>query len=245
MSGDPAPELTVASVTGIDVALPVAGPGARSYAFVIDWLIRLILALSWYVVAAVVHNRRLSLTPPLTNSGRWFGLVVLPALAIYFLYHPLVELAMHGRTPGKRRAGIRVVTRQGAPPAAGAQLVRNVFRLVDSLPGFYGVGLGVMMFSDESLRIGDMAAGTVLVYEHDALDEALPQAAAQRLGTLDSEGAEIAAPLLAPWAGLDPRARTRLARQLLQRYLGEQPEIEDGDELQWRARLERLARPES
>jgi len=53
VTGGLAPELNVRSVTGIDVALPVAGPGARSFAFIIDWHIRLILALTWYVVGAV------------------------------------------------------------------------------------------------------------------------------------------------------------------------------------------------
>ena len=75
------------------------------------------------------------------TQGRWFGTVVLPALAIYFLYHPVLELAMRGRTPGKRSAGIHVVTRDGSAPSAGALLVRNVFRLIDSLPVAYGVGL--------------------------------------------------------------------------------------------------------
>jgi uncharacterized RDD family membrane protein YckC len=245
VTGEPAAALSIESVTGIDVSLPLAGPGARSYAFIIDWLIRLTLALSWFVVGAVIYNGRPTLSPPLTNSGRWFGLVVLPALAIYFLYHPLVELALRGRTPGKRRAAIRVVTRQGGAPSAGALLVRNVFRLIDSLPGFYGVGLSVMVFSSEGLRIGDMAAGTILVYERDARDEPLPQAAAQHLGTLDCAGGEIAADLLGRWPSLEPSARIRLARQLLRRYLGEQADLADGDELQWRRRLERLARPGS
>jgi uncharacterized RDD family membrane protein YckC len=240
-----APALAVASATGVDVSLPLAGPGVRSYAFVIDWLIRSIVAMSWYVVGALIYNGRLALNPPLANSGRWFGLIILPALAIYFLYHPLVESATRGRTPGKRRAGIRIVSRQGAPPSTGALLVRNVFRLIDSLPGFYGIGLGVMMFSDESLRVGDMAAGTVLVYDHGLRDEPLPQAAALRLGTLDSEGAEIAADLIARWATLEPPARIRLTRDLVLRYLGNEADLADGDELQWRGRLERLARPEA
>jgi uncharacterized RDD family membrane protein YckC len=243
VTGQRAPALSIDSATGIDVSLPLAGPGARAYAFVIDWLIRLIVATSWYVVGAIIYNRGMSLNPPLNNSGPWFALIVLPALAIYFLYHPLVESVTRGRTPGKRRAGIRIVSRQGGPPSTGALLVRNVFRLVDSLPGFYGVGLGVMMFSDESVRVGDMAAGTVLVYEHGLSDEALPQAAALRLGTLDPQGAEIAADLIVRWPALEPAARIRLTRELVLRYLGEQADLTDGDELQWRSRLERLARP--
>ena len=48
---------------------------------------------------------------------------------------------MRGRTPGKRMAGVRIVARDGGAPSVGALLVRNVFRLIDSLPLLYGVGL--------------------------------------------------------------------------------------------------------
>ena len=239
----PLPGLSVDSVTGIDVSLPVAGPGARSYAFIIDWHIRLILALAWYVMAALILNGGFSLAAPVAHEPRWFGLAVLPAFAIYFLYHPVVEVAMHGRTPGKRSAGIRVVTRAGGPPGTGALLVRNVFRLIDSLPVGYGVGLTLMVLTRESLRCGDMAAGTLMVYEHRIADTELLQDAAQRLGKLDTAGAEIAADLLQRWTSLVPEARIRLARQLLQRYLGADADLSEADELQWRSRLERLARP--
>src|SRR5438045_9706160 len=82
MSG-PVRDLTGDSVTGIDVSLPVAGPGARAYAFLVDWHIRLIVALAWFVVGALLYNGRPSLAPPLSNDARWFGTVVAPALAIY------------------------------------------------------------------------------------------------------------------------------------------------------------------
>ena len=242
MSEALAPQLTVESVTGIDVALPVAGVGARCYAFIIDWLIRTTLALAWYWVGALIYNRGFSLTAPLTNSARWFGAVVLPATAIYFLYHPIVELAQRGRTPGKRSVGIRIVTRQGGPAGAGALLVRNVFRLIDSLPTLYGVGLTVMLLSREGLRIGDMAAGTLLVYERATIDAPLPQAAAARLGTLDPVGAEIVADLLLRWQELEPAARVRVAREVLRRYQGERAELSEAQDVDWQARLERLAK---
>lgn len=235
------PDLLIDSVTGIEVSLPLAGPGARAYAYLIDWTLKVVLALSWYVVAAILYNGRLSLAAPLTSEGRWFGLVVLPPLAIYFLYHLVLELAMRGRTPGKRSVGIRVVTRDGGPPGPGALLVRNVFRLIDSLPAFYGVGLTLMVLTREGLRCGDMAAGTLLVYERTGADPELPQDAAQRLGTLDPSGAEIVADLLQRWPTLVPEARVGLARKVLQRYLGAAADLSDGDELTWRARLERLA----
>jgi uncharacterized RDD family membrane protein YckC len=239
----PLPGLTVDSVTGIEVSLPVAGPGARSFAFIIDWHIRLILALAWYVVATLIYNREFSLQPPPSFGETWFAVILLPTLAIYFLYHPVLEIIMRGRTPGKRGVGIRIVTRAGGPPGPGALLVRNIFRLIDSLPVAYGVGLTLMVLTRESLRCGDMAAGTLLVYERPAADAELLEGAAQRLGRLDTVGAEIAADLLRRWNSLVPEARIRLARQLLQHYLGTQADLSDADELEWRSRVERLARP--
>lgn len=231
-----APDLVVDSVTGIDVSLAVAGPGARSYAFIIDWHIRFILAFAWYAFGALLFNGRLSLAAPVTPGGRWFALVVLPAAAIYFLYHYVLELALRGRTPGKRAAGVHVVTRHGGAPGAGALLTRNVFRLIDSLPLCYGVGLVAVALTREHLRIGDMAAGTLLVYERTAGAPAeLPAH-----GRLDAAGVEIVQELLARWAALEPEARVALARRVLSRYAGEAGAADAADEEALRVRLERL-----
>jgi len=237
-----APGLVVDSVTGIDVSLPVAGPGARAYAFLVDWHIRVILALGWFVLGALLYNGRFILSPPLSSDARWFGAVVAPALAIYFLYHHVVELALRGSTPGKRMAGVRIVARDGGAASVGALLTRNVFRLVDSLPLFYGVGLITVVLTREHLRIGDMAAGTLLVFEQADARLPAPAAAAQRGSQLDAAGAEIVAELLERWPALQPEARVRLARQVLTRYAGELGEPGDDDRA-WRTRLERLAHP--
>ena len=211
---DIVPELSVDSVTGIDVSLAVAGAGARSFAFIIDWFVRLVLALAWYALGAFVYNRGLSIAAPLTNDATWFGAVVTPALAIYFLYHYAVELAMRGRTPGKRTAGIRIVARDGSAPGAGALLVRNVFRLIDTLPVLYCLGLVAVIATREHLRVGDMAAGTLLVYERDAAH--LPPAA--EAPRLDARASELVAELLERWPTLAPDARLQLGQQLLARY---------------------------
>jgi uncharacterized RDD family membrane protein YckC len=238
-----APGLVVDSVTGVDVSLAVAGPGARAYAFLVDWHIRVILALGWFVLGALLYNGHLSLAPPLSNDARWFGAVVAPALAIYFLYHHAVELAMRGSTPGKRMAGVRIVARDGGAPSAGALLTRNVFRLIDSLPLFYGVGLITVVLTRDNLRIGDMAAGTLLVFEQADARLPTPAGEAHRASRLDAAGAEIVAELLERWPALQPEARVRLARQVLTRYGGDPGEPGD-DEDAWRTRLERLARPQ-
>lgn len=233
-----APGHVIDSATGIDVSLPLAGPGARSYAFIADWHIRIVLALAWYVVGALIYNGRPSLSPPLTNVPQWFGLIVAPALLIYFLYHYVVELAMRGSTPGKRMAGVRIVARDGSGPSAGALLLRNVFRVVDSLPLFYGVGLVTVVVTRDNVRLGDMAAGTLLVYERGRAG--VPLASVDRSGSLDAPGTEILAELLERWPTLGAEARVPLARQFWLRYCGDTTALGD-DDAEWHARLQRLA----
>ncbi len=233
-------DLVVDSVTGVDLTLPVAGAGARCYAFVIDWVIRTILFSAWYGAAALIYNGRWSFAAPLSPDTRWFVFVVAPAAAVYFLYHIVLEITLHGRTPGKRMAGIHIVARDGSSPSVGALLTRNVFRLVDSLPLFYGVGLVATLATKDHVRIGDMAAGTLLAYERtDIVLPRLPagQARARILGTAD---AEVASDLLFRWSTLDPAARHSLARAIISRYgAGASPDQESDSAL--RAQLETLA----
>lgn len=200
-------DLVVDSVTGVELTLPVAGPGARSYAFLIDWLIRAMLFVAWYGVAALIYNWSWSFSAPLNPDAKWFVLVVTPAAVLYFLYHFVLEVAMHGRTPGKRMAGIHIVTRDGSSPGVGALLTRNVFRLVDSLPLLYGVGLVTTFVTDDHLRVGDMAAGTLLAYERgDVL-----------LLDLPSDG-DAVQELLQRWYSLSVEARHGLALTLLAKH---------------------------
>ncbi len=207
----PGPALLIDSATGVDVRVPIAGPGARAYAFVIDWHIRLVLALAWYVSGAAVYNRGPQLTPPGQADTLWLGAILAPALVIYFLYHPVLETATRGRTPGKRMAGVRIAGRGGGAPTVGQSLIRNVFRLVDSLPALYGIGLVSTLVTRDQVRVGDLAAGTLLVYEHTGL----PEPPGRPAPGLRPEQAELAAELLARWPQLEAGARARLARALL------------------------------
>jgi uncharacterized RDD family membrane protein YckC len=227
-------DLAVDSVTGVDVALPVAGPGARSFAFVIDWTLRTILSIAWYVVAALLHNGSWSIVAPLTPDAGWFVYVVAPPAAIYFLYHPVWEVATRGLTPGKRMAGLQTVSRDGGAPGVGSLLTRNVFRLVDSFPIAYAVGLLTTMFTRNHVRIGDLAAGTLLVYTHN--DTTLTRYSDERRpdNPLDARTAEVLSELLQRWSTLDSDARRRIAQTILT----EAPAADDED---LRAQLATLA----
>jgi uncharacterized membrane protein SpoIIM required for sporulation/uncharacterized RDD family membrane protein YckC len=231
--------LVVDSVTGVELALSLAGAGARCYAFVIDWLIRAILFTAWYGVAALIYNGRWSVIAPVNPGAKWFVLVVTPAASIYFLYHLCLEVAMRGRTPGKRIAGTRIVARDGSTPSLGALLTRNVFRLIDSLPVAYGVGLVATLVTADHVRIGDMAAGTLLVHERDDIE--LPRhssnaAPPHAIATVD---AEIVSDLLSRWSYLTGKSRRKLALALLSRY-GLRPTPEPRSDAVLRNQLERL-----
>jgi uncharacterized RDD family membrane protein YckC len=206
---------SIPSVTGVDLNLRIAGPGARSYAFVVDWHIRLLGALAWFVAGTLFLYGSLVINLQAPDTVYTFG-VILPVTAIYFLYHPIIELLMSGRTPGKRIAGVRVVRTDGAIPGIGEILIRNVFRLIDCLPFAYCVGLTVTIVSKNSLRIGDMAAGTLLVYDQPAARD-LEALSGASLDSIGMDRAELVRDLLTRWDRLDVSVRNDLARELLTR----------------------------
>ena len=93
---------TIRSATGVDVELAIAGAGSRSYAFLIDWHIRVLLALAWFACAAVIARGVHPFTAPGRPSIGYMLGAVMPAIIIYFLYHPALEVLMQGRTPGNQ-----------------------------------------------------------------------------------------------------------------------------------------------
>jgi uncharacterized RDD family membrane protein YckC len=212
-------ELRLTSTDATEVNLPIAGTGSRSYAFLIDWHIRIILALAWLIGMAALLGL-------LEGRGFWdeifdsvgsfvFYVVILPPALVYFLYHPVLEIALKGRTPGKRAAGIRIVTVEGQTPDVSALLIRNIFRLIDSLPIFYVVGLVCVLLSARQVRIGDMAAGTLLAYENKIARNAFEQFAAPGNGALDLSAMEVAQDLLKRWKTLAPDKRSQIAAKLI------------------------------
>jgi uncharacterized RDD family membrane protein YckC len=203
-------QLHITGLTGVELNLSVAGPGSRSYAFIIDWHIRVLLSLAWMLGAWLLL--RILHIPVMMSLIGW------PALAIYLLYHPVLELLMQGRTPGKRSAGVRLVTLRGGQPSVSAILIRNVFRLLDSAPAFYMIGLTCCMFSRDRVRVGDLAAGTVLVLDNTKavrMLEVMPGLATHT--GLDPRVVELIQDLLDRWPSLSSERRATLARALLAR----------------------------
>ena len=210
--------LSIPSVTGADLEFDVAGPGGRSYAFIIDWHIRAIVAIAWYLVVILFYEGSVAWFDYSPGGMTFFFYIAgLPALLIYFLYHLVLEILMDGRTPGKRIAGIRIVTRDGRSPDLIAHFIRNIFRLVDSLPFAYLVGMTTTIFTANHVRFGDLAAGTLLIY--DRADEATALKAVESTygSPIGLEEADLVRELVDRWDTLDPEKRTALGSKLLDR----------------------------
>jgi len=200
---------------GVGLGVRAAGPLVRSLAWAVDVLIR---STAWFAIAIAVS--------PLGEAG--MGLFLLVAFLLEWFYPVAFEVLMHGQTPGKRAMGIAVVHDNGTPVAFSSSVVRNLLRFADFLPLGYGFGLASMLVSPSFQRLGDLAAGTLVVYReptHRAppppeidpiappvpldVDEqrALVEFATRRAGWTDERAAELSS-VLEPLTRLEGAAGT-------------------------------------
>jgi uncharacterized RDD family membrane protein YckC len=137
---------------GILLELRPAGITARFYAFALDWVIRLVILYAAGMAAALMQGLGIAF---------WFMLF----FALEWLYPVVFELTPSGATPGKRTFRLKVVMDNGLPITAAASVTRNVLRAADFLPFLYGFAIVCMLLRRDCKRLGDLAAGTIVVYE--------------------------------------------------------------------------------
>ncbi|HAG96526.1 MAG: hypothetical protein CSH49_04575 [Alcanivorax sp.] len=135
----------------IDLDIHIAGPLVRILAFTIDTLIRTGVQIALLIVLALLGKVGLALWLIITFVLEWF-------------YPVLFEVLNQGQTPGKKAMNIAVVNDDSTPVSWSASIVRNFLRIVDFLPMGYITGLISMILNQDFKRIGDLAAGTVVVY---------------------------------------------------------------------------------
>ncbi|HEU0052576.1 MAG TPA: stage II sporulation protein M [Longimicrobium sp.] len=155
------------------------------------------------------------------GTGVGAGLAVLASFAIYWGYYVFFEGLRDGQTLGKKWMGIRVVQDGGYPVTFRAAAIRNLIRIVDLTPAC-GIGGLAMMLSPQTKRLGDMAAGTVVVRDRTGQpipEDAQPDAAAAALGSprLSSEEFAALSMFVERAHSLAPEVRIRLAGTLTQR----------------------------
>lgn len=139
---------------GVVLELRLAGPVVRAAAWAIDMGIRALL----YAVLGYVMS---------VFGGLGWSLILIGGFVLEWLYPVLFEI-YRGSTPGKLAMGLRVVNDNGTPVSFTASMIRNLLRVADFLPFMYGFGLVSMLIDKDFRRLGDLAAGTLVVYMETA-----------------------------------------------------------------------------
>jgi uncharacterized RDD family membrane protein YckC len=139
---------------GVELDLRLSGIPARMLAWIIDTFIRLGL----YIALSIA----------LAWAGEFgLGLYLILVFLIEWFYPVVFEVLSDGMTPGKRAMGIRVIHANGTPVGWSASVVRNLLRFVDFLPLFYVFGMISMMLNRRFQRLGDLVAGTLVIYREE------------------------------------------------------------------------------
>ncbi|MDF2445031.1 MAG: hypothetical protein K0S46_267 [Moraxellaceae bacterium] len=142
---------SVATPEGVDLALVPAGAVPRATAFAIDLFIR-----------GLIIGALAALLGILGKLGQ--GLFLLILFLVEWFYPVAFEVLGKGATPGKRSVGLCVVESDGRPVGFAASIIRNLLRTADFLPFLFGFGILFMLFHPRFQRLGDLAAGTLVVW---------------------------------------------------------------------------------
>jgi uncharacterized RDD family membrane protein YckC len=162
-----------ATPEGVSLDTVLAGLGSRFGAYLIDLAIQVAVLLGVLLLASLIGRGG--------ASGTSGGLVVAGAFSLLFVidfvgYFVIFEMLWSGRTPGKRALGLRVVRVGGQPVGFWSSLLRNLLRVIDSLPSLYIVGSILVLVSPKNQRLGDMLGRTVVIRERRSADQFAGQA---------------------------------------------------------------------
>jgi uncharacterized RDD family membrane protein YckC len=207
--------ISVATPEGVDLEVTLAGVGSRFVAGVIDQLLRWAVLLALVALLAVLE----ATTGADGFSGAGVVVLIVAIFLVQFGYDVVFETRAAGRTPGKRWTGLRVVKIGGAPVGFVTSALRNILRIVDSLPGFYLVGMVSVLLTRNNQRLGDLAAGTIVVRERRQ-STSLPAPADSELYDVSAISADDMATIrrfLDRRPTLTPEARQRLAMEMATR----------------------------
>jgi uncharacterized RDD family membrane protein YckC len=137
-----------------------AGPTRRAWAYLIDLLVRAGILLVVEIVLVLATGQHLTSGKAIMSSGTLLSLFMLE-----WVYFVAFEAAWNGTTPGKRALRLRVVKAGGYPLSLMDAVLRNLLRTADFLPVGYLLGLVAMTWDGSFARLGDRAAGTMVVIE--------------------------------------------------------------------------------
>lgn len=136
----------------------LADLGSRAFAYLLDLIFRALGMIAFGIV------------------GSWIGalygnriIIIIPIIFIWFIGYPVFfEIVYNGKTPGKKIVGLRVLKSDGSRLSILDSIIRNIMRIVDSLPMGYFIGMLVILFEKHKRRVGDILANTIVIYDRSA-----------------------------------------------------------------------------
>jgi uncharacterized RDD family membrane protein YckC len=150
--------VTIITPANIEVEYNTAGVGARLAAFIIDFALQVLgIILCGGILFGIYHYMAF---PP--RATTLLAIFLAATFIVYFGYFIVCEMLMNGQTAGKRLFGLRVIRDNGQPIEFSQSLIRGIIR--STIDMMY-VGLFVILFSKKHKRLGDMAAGTIVIIE--------------------------------------------------------------------------------
>jgi uncharacterized RDD family membrane protein YckC len=214
----PDTDLVVPTPERVSFDYQVAGLGTRALAQVLDLLIvgGILIAVFFVALAAVAADANTAATLVATIGS----------FVVIFGYFWLSESLWSGQTIGKKAFRLRAVGDRGEPLTFAQAGIRNVVRIVDFLPYAYGVGLVVLFANGKGKRLGDLAAGTIVVKDSDSV--ALWQLPGARTPVPPASG--VAGPAATPYAAASPAELTLRSldpelRRFVSSYARRRPEL--------------------
>jgi len=154
--------LSIDTPENVAFGYTVAGIGSRFLAALVDTTIIVLLQL--IVIGASAYA--LSAGKLMSSLGAWTSAIFgLAAFLLFWGYYIFFEMLWNGQSPGKRWAGLRVIRTDGTPVTLAESIIRNLVRMIDFLPFGYGIGVVTMFVNDQARRLGDLAAGSLVVHD--------------------------------------------------------------------------------
>jgi uncharacterized RDD family membrane protein YckC len=151
--------MTIQTPEGVDLMLTLAGVGSRFASAIVDYLIQAALL----VALALLLFGGVSIGGGDSGAGVLIAVYAIASFLVFVGYDITFEVLNSGQTPGKRMNGLRVVRTEGQPVNFVTSAIRNVLRVIDWLPFSYAAGALSILVTSRNQRIGDVAAGTIVV----------------------------------------------------------------------------------
>lgn len=163
-------QLTIDTPEQVAIRFPLAGVGSRFLALLADSVIQFVgYGILVVIFVILASNLPKSTAPVGAGAEKWaMAFLIIVAFLLYWGYFTLFEAFWNGQTPGKKLCKLRVIRDSGRQITLFESMTRNFLRIVDDLPGFYAVGVITMWCNRQNKRLGDLAAGTLVVHERAA-----------------------------------------------------------------------------